>query len=73
MTLAEAQTRLNAALTRYDNAASAQSMRYGDKSVSNYELQDLLSQVEYWERRVRRLEDEAAGVTSPGERIATWS
>lgn len=73
MTLTEAQTRLAAAETAYDNALSSFSVSYQDKSVVRHKLQTYLEAIEYWDKKVKYLQAQANGATNPGVRIATWS
>jgi len=78
MTLTDAQTRLAAALASYDKAQTGDtggvsSASTSERSASFRGLDELRSDVEYWQRVVNQLSAKAAGVSNPAIKIARWN
>lgn len=73
LTLAQAQARLTAVETAYLAALNGKTVTYEGKSVGYQDISLLAAELDKWQNAVDTLTAAAAGVTSPGVRIATWS
>ena len=59
ITLAQAQTKLQTWLDAEDAVASGQSFTFEGRSLTRASLQFIRTSIEYWERKVNRLEQRA--------------
>lgn len=73
MTVATAQTHLDAWLAADLAVALGQSYTILGRSLSRVDAETIKAQIAYWNGVVEALNAEAAGNISPGIRIATWS
>lgn len=68
--LTDAQANLEAAKTAYRQALSARATGFEGRTLQRQDIDQLLLQVQYWQREVDRL-SAAAGLTAPQRRVST--
>lgn len=73
MDLATAQTHLDAWLAADLAISRRKSYSIGDRTYTSEDGPFIKGQVSYWQNVVDSLTAEAAGGTTPGIKIATWS
>ena len=73
MTVATAQTHLDAWLAADLAIAKGASYTIQGRSLTRQDGEIVKERISYWEGVVQSLNAQAAGNTSPGIRIATWS
>ena len=73
MTVATAQTHLDAWLAADLAVAKGQSYEIAGRSLKRVDAATIKGQIAYWQGIVNALNAESAGENSPGVRIAKWS
>ena len=73
MTVAIAQTHLDAWLAADLAISKRKSYAIGDRTLTAQDGPFVKDQISYWQGVVEALTAQAAGATNPGVKIATWS
>ena len=73
MDVSIATTHLNAWLAADIACAAGQSYSIGSRTVTRADAVTIRQQIAYWQNVIESLTAQAAGQTSPGVRLATWS
>lgn len=73
MTLTEAQAQLDAWIAADLATSKGQGYTIGNRALTRADARAITDKITYWNRVVKTLTAQSAGIKNPGVRVATWN